>query len=192
MVQARVTGACADGAAIAAVGADGTATCAPRVVTVQLPPATWAAFQCAALNPAYASLGGLSVPGIRFQPPAGCTGVRRASTALTVPHELPAGPRRFRVQAIVSQPVLTGAAVLSLGWRVPTAATGVGAIACSGSATLDVPALPSVQAMTTLEFDFRADPALCGGPGSPLVLSLDRTDAGAGELVVDAVHAVLE
>lgn len=191
VVQARVTGGCSDGAAIAAIGADGAVTCAPRLVTVQLPPATWAGFQCAVISQGFA-LGGYAVPGIRFQPAGTCTGVRRASTTLTIPHELPAGPRRFRVQAVVTQPLVTGAATLELEWAVPTAGSGAGATACVGSATLSVPALPSVQAMTTLEFDFRADPRLCGGPGSPLVLFFDRTDAGSGELLVGAVHAVFE
>lgn len=192
-VQARVGGACAGGAAIAAIAQDGTVTCAAvRPVTVQLPSSAWTAFQCAVLDPGYGGAGGASFDGLRFKPSGGCAGVRNANTALFVPAELPAGPRPFRVQAVVTQPAVTGAARLSLGWRVPTAASGVGAVACAGSLAVDVPALPSVQDMTTLEFDFRADPALCGGPGSPLVLSFSRSDANAGELVVAMAHAVFE
>jgi hypothetical protein len=61
-----------------------------------------------------------------------------------------------------------------------------------GSQSVTVPALASVQAMAPVEFDFRADPSLCGEPGAPLVLSITRTDGAANPATLHAVHAVFE
>ena len=198
LVQARIAGACAEGAAISAVNQDGSVTCAPpgatagpRAVTVQLPPPTWAVFQCASLSSA-SGLAGLALPGLRFDPAGACGTVRTASTAIAIPAELSDGPRPFRVRAIVSTLVVPTPVTLSLQWRIATAGAGVGAFSCVGSRTVTVPQLPSVQAMANVEFDFTADPALCGGPGDPLVLMLERTDPSASPVFVHAIHAVLE
>lgn len=192
-VQQRVTGTCGAGSAVTRVNQDGTVACGSSPATVPLPPSTWAPFQCASVSNVY-GLGGLSVPSLRFQPAGGACGLSStAQTSLTIPYELPSGPRPFRVRAIVSQSLATGAGSLYLSWRVATAAAGTSAFACNGARTVTVPALPDVQAMTTVEFDFRTDPALCGAAGDPLVLSLSRgSDAGTNDLVVRNVHVVFD
>lgn len=192
-VQLRVTGTCSAGSAVTQVNQDGTVACGSRPVTLPLPPSTWAPFQCASESNVY-GLGGLSVPSLRFQPAGGACGLlSTAQTSLTIPYELPSGPRPFRVRAIVSQSLSTGAGSLYLSWRVATAAAGASAFGCNGARTVTVPALPDVQAMTTVEFDFRTDPALCGAAGDPLVLSLSRgSDAGTNDLVVRNLHVVFD
>jgi hypothetical protein len=192
-VQLRVTGTCSAGSAVTQVNQDGTVACGSRPATVPLPPTTWAPFQCASVSNVY-GLGGLSVPSLRFQPAGGACGLlSTAQTSLTIPYELPSGPRPFRVRAIVSQSLSTGAGSLYLSWRVATAAAGAAAFGCNGARSVTVPALPDVQAMTTVEFDFRTDPALCGAAGDPLVLSLSRgSDAGTNDLVVRNVHVVFD
>jgi hypothetical protein len=195
LVQARIAGACADGTAISAVNQDGSVACAAagagRPITVQLPAPTWAVVQCASV-PTSIGLGGVIVPAVRFDATGACGTVRLAGTGIAIPAELPAGPRPFRVRAVVSTLDAPAPVELSLEWRVATAGAGAGASACSGSRTVVVPQLLNVQAITTVEFDFRGDTALCGAPGDPLVLMLQRTDAAASAVAVRAIHAVFE
>lgn len=191
-VQVRVIGACTGGEAIAAVNEDGSVGCVPpaRPVTAQLPATTWGVYQCASIA-SNTGLAGLATPSLRFDPTGACGTIRAATNVLAIPLELPPGPRPFRVRALMSALDFTGPVDLRLEWRVATAGSGVGSFSCSGSRSLTVPALASVQAMTNIEFDFTADP-VCGEPGQPLVLSLTRTDAAANAAIVRNVHAVFE
>lgn len=191
-VQSRVTGTCAVGSAVTQVNQDGTVTCGSRPATVPLSPQEWTLFQCAKVSTIY-GLGGWSVPSLLFQhTDAACGTNGTAQASITIPWELRSGPRPFRVRAIVSQSLATGPLTFALSWNVAGAVSGPDAMACYGSSTQTIPALASVQAMTTLEFDFRTSAALCGAPGDPLVLSLQRTDAGTNDAVVRNVHVVFE
>lgn len=192
-VQTRVTGSCDVGSAVTKVNQDGTVACASRPATVQLSTSGWTFFQCAAESTIY-GLGGWSAPSLVFKHADGATcGMNgSAQSSLTIPLELTAGARPFRVRAIVSQSLSTGPVTMSLSWNVPTAVSGTGAQACYGSTVVAIPALASVQAMTTVEFDFRGNGSLCGAPGDPLVLSLQRTDSGTNDVVVRNVHVVFD